>query len=110
MFRSLRGRLVVLLALLIAAAIAAGVVMVGLFRQSATAQVGQAEGQIGRACDAIAAAYRSSSLEWRAPVAALEDDTYRSRLLVIVESALRHRPGVEGGYVGIFTKPGCSQG
>ena len=53
MLRSLRGRLVVLLLLLVAAAIATGVVMIGLFRQSATAQVGQADAEIGRACDAI---------------------------------------------------------
>jgi hypothetical protein len=41
MFRSLRGRLIVLLVLLAAAAIAAGALMIGLFRQSATAQSGQ---------------------------------------------------------------------
>jgi Flp pilus assembly protein CpaB len=52
MFRSLRGRLIVLLLLLAAAAIA-GALMIGLFRQSATAQAGQAEAEIGRACDAI---------------------------------------------------------
>jgi hypothetical protein len=52
-FRSLRGRLIVLLVLLVAAAAAAGVLMVGLFPQSATAQAGQAEAEIGRACDAI---------------------------------------------------------
>jgi hypothetical protein len=35
MYRSLRGRLIVLLLLLIVAAIASGALMVGLFRQSA---------------------------------------------------------------------------
>jgi len=60
MFRSLRGRLIVLLVLLSAAALAAGVLMVGLFRQSATAQAGQAEAEIGRACDAIGGAFRNT--------------------------------------------------
>ena len=64
MFRSLRGRLIVLLVLLTAAAIAAGALMIGLFRQSATAQAGQAEAEIGRACDAIGAAYRLYSAGW----------------------------------------------
>src|SRR5438132_554013 len=96
MFRSLRGRLAVLLVLLIAAAIAAGLLMVGLFRQSATAQIGQADAEIGRACDAIAVAYRSYSAGWHALEMTL-DDTYRTRLAAIVQAALSHRPGVEGG-------------
>jgi cellobiose-specific phosphotransferase system component IIB len=44
--------------LLVAAAGATSALMVGLFRQSATAQAGQAEAEIGRACDAISSAYR----------------------------------------------------
>jgi hypothetical protein len=67
MFRSLRGRLIVLLLLLAAAAIAAGALMIGLFRQSATAQAGQAEAEIGRACDAIIGAYRFYSAGWWGP-------------------------------------------
>ena len=67
MFRSLRGRLIVLLVLLVAAAVAAGALMVGLFRQSATAQAGQAEAEIGRACDAISSAYRFYSAGWHGP-------------------------------------------
>src|SRR5437899_6923127 len=43
MSRSLRGRLIVLLFLLAAAAVAAGTLMVGLFRQSSAAQVVQAD-------------------------------------------------------------------
>jgi Sigma-54 interaction domain len=58
MFRSLQARLLVLLLLLVAASVAAGVLMFGLFRQSATARVGQADAEIGRACDAIGEAYR----------------------------------------------------
>ncbi|MBV8088899.1 MAG: HAMP domain-containing histidine kinase [Alphaproteobacteria bacterium] len=96
MFRSLRGRLVVLLVLLIAAAIAAGLLMVGLFRQSATAQIGQADAEIGRACDAIAASYRVLSAGSRLSESA-GDEISRGRLEAVVWEALRNRPGVEGG-------------
>jgi hypothetical protein len=67
MFRSLRGRLLVLLVLLVGASVAAGALMVGLFHQSATAQAGQAEAEIGRACDAITSAYRFYATGWQAP-------------------------------------------
>jgi signal transduction histidine kinase len=97
MFRSLRGRLIVLLVLLAAAAMATGVLMIGLFRQSATAQVGQADAEIGRACDAIAAAYRFYSAGWQQGASALEDPSFRSGLSAVVQTALRNRPGVEGG-------------
>jgi hypothetical protein len=97
MFRSLRGRLAVLLVLLAAAAMATGVLMIGLFRQSATAQVGQADAEIGRACDAIAAAYRFYSAGWQQGASALEDPSFRSGLSAVVQTALRNRPGVEGG-------------
>jgi len=97
MSRSLRGRLVVLLVLLAAAAIAAGTLMVGLFHQSAAAQVGQADAENGRACDAIGAAYRFYSAGWHGPAPALEDATLRRNLTTVVQTALRNRPGVEGG-------------
>jgi hypothetical protein len=42
MFRSVRARLIVLLLLPVAAAVAAGILMFDLFRQSATAQAGRA--------------------------------------------------------------------
>lgn len=97
MVRSLRGRLVMLLMLLAAAAVAAGLLMVGLFRQSATAQVGQAEAEIGRACDAIGGAYRFYSAGWQGAASALEDASVRRGLMAVVQLALRDRPGVEGG-------------
>src|SRR5216684_2875847 len=94
--RSLRGRLVVLLLLLIAAAIATGVLMIDLFRQSATAQVGEADAEIGRACDAIAGAYRFYSAGWQRPAPAF-DESLRSGLTTVVQTALRNRQHVEGG-------------
>src|SRR5579863_8289314 len=96
MARSLRGRLVGLLVLLIAAAIASGALMVGLFRQSATARAGQAEAEIGRACDAIVGAYRFYSNRGQAR-AGLNNDALRHDLTAVVQTALRDRPGIEGG-------------
>ena len=79
MFRSLRGRLIVLLVLLVAAAVRGRLLMVGLFRQSATAQAGQAEAEIGRACDAIGSAYRFYSAGWQGPAAGPNNDALTSR-------------------------------
>jgi signal transduction histidine kinase len=97
MFRSLRGRLAVLLLLLVAAAIAAGSLMLGLFHQSATAQAGQAEAEIGSACDAIAEAYRFYSTGWRGPAPGSNDRALRRSLTAVALTALRERPGIEGG-------------
>jgi signal transduction histidine kinase len=97
MFRSLRGRLVVLLVLLAAAAIAAGALMIGLFRQSATAQAGQVEAEIGRACDAIVGAYRFYIAGWSGPPARAADEAVRRDLTTVVLTALRDRAGIEGG-------------
>lgn len=97
MFRSLRGRLVILLLLLFAAAVAAGILMIDLFRQSATARAGQAQAEIGRACDAVAAAYRFYSAGWQGSSAGLGDEDLRRGLTAVVYTALRDRPGVEGG-------------
>jgi hypothetical protein len=77
--------------LLVAIAIVASVLMVGLFRQSATAQIGQAAAQIGRACDAIAEAYRFYSSGWHGTTAALDDQAFRSGLTAVVQTALRTR-------------------
>src|SRR5437667_12385004 len=97
MLRSLRERLMVLLLLLAAAAIAAGALMVGLFRQSATAQAGQAEAEIGRACDAVVGAYRFYSAGWKGPAPSLNDEALRRDMTAVVQTALRDRAGIEGG-------------
>lgn len=97
MFGSLRGRLVVLLVLVVAAALAAGILIVGLFRQSASARAGQAEAELGRACDAIAGAYRFYSAGWRGPAPGSSADALRRDLTAVVQSALAQRPGIEGG-------------
>jgi signal transduction histidine kinase len=97
MFRSLRGRLIFLVVLLVAAAAGAGALMVGLFRQSATAQAGQAGAEIGRACDAIGRAYRFYTTGWKGPPPALNDEFLRQDLTAVVQTALRDRMGIEGG-------------
>lgn len=97
MFRSLRGRLIILLVLLAAAAVAAGTLMVGLFRQSATAQAGQAEAENGRGCDAIASAYRFYSAGWQDAAPGPSNEALRRDLITVVQTALRDRPGIEGG-------------
>jgi len=97
MLRSLRGRLVVLVALLTAAAIAAGGLMIGLFRQSATAQAGRAEAEIGRACDTIAAAYRFYTAGSNGATSGTADEALRSELTPVILTALHDRAGIEGG-------------
>jgi signal transduction histidine kinase len=97
MFRSLQARLLVLLLLLVAATVAAGVLMFGLFRQSATARVGQADAEIGRACDAIGEAYRFYSSGWPGRDTALQNESFRTGLTAVLQRALRRREGVEGG-------------
>jgi signal transduction histidine kinase len=98
MARSLRGRLVILLLLLIVAAAAAAALMFGLFRQSAAAQAGQAEAEIGRACEAIQSADHSLSANRRGPLnGSTADEQLRQDLAAVVETALKNRPGVEGG-------------
>jgi signal transduction histidine kinase len=96
-FRSLRGRLAVLLLLLVAGAVATGILMLDLFRQSATAQVGRAEAEIGRACDTIADAYRFYRAGWEAAPPQLDNDHLRRDLTAVVQTALHDRPGMEGG-------------
>ena len=95
--QSLRSRLIALVALLGCAGLATGALMIGLFYQSASAQAGQAEAQIARACDSIAATYRFYSAQWQGPSTSLEDAGLRSSLTTVVQTALRDRPGIEGG-------------
>jgi signal transduction histidine kinase len=97
MFQSLRGRLILLLVLLVVATTAAGSLMIGMFRQSATAQSGQAAAEIGRACDAMTGAYRFYSTGWQGPARGLNDDGLRHELTAVVQTGLRDRPGIEGG-------------
>src|SRR6202789_176706 len=95
--QSLRSRLIALIALLGCAGLATSALMIGMFYQSASAQAGQAEAQIARACDSIAATYRFYSAQWQGPSTSLQDLGLRSSLTTVVQTALRDRPGIEGG-------------
>jgi len=95
--QSLRSRLIALIVLLCVAASAAGALMVGLFYQSASAQAGEAAAQIARACDSIASAYRFYTTQWSGPSTSLQDTDLRASLTTVVQTALRDRPGIEGG-------------
>lgn len=83
--------------LLALAAVGAGVLMVGLFQQSATAQIAQRDAQIGRACDAIGDSYRFYSSGRHGAGAVSEDEAFIKGLTTVVKTALRGRVGVEGG-------------
>lgn len=96
MFGSLRARLFALVLLLAAASIAIGFLMLGLFRQSTVARVGQAEAELQRACDAIDDAYRFYGAGWHGSDAGA-DAGFRSGLVTVLQSALHQRVGVEGG-------------
>jgi len=71
--------------------------MVGLFRQSASAQAGRAEAEISRACDAIAGDYRFYSNGWSGPAVELSNPDLRRDLTAVVQTALRGRSRIEGG-------------
>ena len=89
MARSLRGRLVVLLLLLIVAASAAAALMFGLFRQSAAAQAGQAQAEIGRACEAIQSAYHNFSEGRRGRSGGSKtDENSQQNLTALVQSVI----------------------
>lgn len=90
MLRSLQGRLIVLIALLVVAAGATALLMIGLFHQSAAAQLGQAAAENNHACDSIVSAYQQHGAE-RSAAAAQRD------ALAAARAALRNRLGVQGG-------------
>jgi signal transduction histidine kinase len=95
--RSLRVRLILILALLSAAALACGLIMLALFQQSATAQIGQATAEVGHACDAIGRAYRFYTTGWRQGQPDLAAPDLRRDLNAVSVTALRDKPGIEGG-------------
>lgn len=95
--RSLRTRLILILVLLAAAATASGFVMFALFQQSTTAQIGQAAAVTGRACDAIGRAYHFYTTGWNQGQPDLSDAGLRRDLTAVTFTALRDKPGIEGG-------------
>jgi signal transduction histidine kinase len=94
--RSLRSRLFVLWTLSLAASLAVGVLLVGLYRQSSSAQFGRAEAAVSQACDSITERYGFYAAGWAGPVQA-DDAAFRSDLGAVVSVALAPFPGLAGG-------------
>jgi signal transduction histidine kinase len=96
-YRSLKGRLILLWIMVVAASLTAGLLMVAIFRQSTAAQAGRAEAVVARSCDAIGRNYQFYMTNWRGPAPRLEGPELRRDLTNVVQMALRDQPGVEGG-------------
>lgn len=97
LFRSLRARLILLWVMVMFASLTAGLLMIGLFRQTTTAQIGRAEAIIARGCDAIGRDYRFYMTGWAGPAPRPDDVKLKQGLTNVVQVALRDQPGVEGG-------------
>ena len=95
--RSLVGRLIAILALLLAAALASGFVMFSLFEQSTAARIGQASAVAGQSCGAIARAYRFYVADWHGDAGDLASAALRRDLVGVVATALKDKPEIEGG-------------
>ncbi len=100
--RSLRSRLLVLWLLSLLACAAVGVLLVQLYEQSTSAQTGQAEAVVARACDLIRDRYAFYTAGWHGPVPPLsppdkDGAALRRDLTAVITLALAHEAGVEGG-------------
>ncbi len=95
--RSLRSRLLLLWALSLAACLAVGALLVQISARSTTAQVGQAEAVVARACGLIGERYGFYVIGWRGPVPPLDDAGLRADLTAATALALSRQAGVEGG-------------
>jgi len=94
---SLRGRLLILWAISLVSAVAAGTVLVQLYRQSSIDQVARAEAVTSRSCDEITNRYRFYTTGWASPPEDLRDEGLRRGLAAVLTMALVHSPGTEGG-------------
>lgn len=95
--RSLLGRLIAILALLLAAALASGFVMFQLFEQSTVARIGQASAVAGQSCGAIARAYRFYTADWHGETPDPSGAALHRDLAAVAATALNDKAGVEGG-------------
>jgi signal transduction histidine kinase len=101
--RSLRTRLLALWLMLAVSGTVTGVLLVEFYRQSANAQVSEADERVTRACRDLGDRYAFFVSGWRA--AEEINDTLRRELTTVVQAALARTPGVEGG---IWRPPGGS--
>ena len=94
---SLRSRLFGLWVLSLAACVAVGVLLVQLYQQSTSAQVGRAQAVVARACDLIRDRYAFYAAGWHGPTPPLTDQGLQRDLTAAVTLALARQDGVEGG-------------
>ncbi len=94
---SLRARLFVVWLLPLAAAVAVGVLMLHLYRQSATARVARAEAAVAQGCERIADRYAFYATGWAGPTSGSADAALRRDLTAVTALALATSRGIEGG-------------
>lgn len=87
----------VLWAISLVSAVAAGTMLVQLYRQSSIDQVARAEAVTSRSCDEITNRYRFYATSWTSPPGDLHDEGLRQGLTAVLAIALAHSPGIEGG-------------
>ena len=95
--RSLRSRLWVLWALAAIASVGVAVLLVQLYEQSATAEIGHAEAVVANACDTLQARYAYYARGWDGSGASYTDPALRADLAAVVADALFESPELEGG-------------
>src|SRR5580704_6400745 len=95
--RSLRSRLFVLWFLSLAASLAVGVLLVGLYQQSSSAQLASTETAVAEACDAVADRFSYYAAGWAGPAPGDNDTAFRTDLAAVVNFALTDYAGVGGG-------------
>jgi len=81
----------------LAASLAVGVLLVGLYRQSSSAQLASTETAVAEACDAIADRYAYYAAGWAGPAPGESDAAFRADLAAVVNFALTEYPGLGGG-------------
>lgn len=94
---SLKSRLVAVWTLSLLASLAVALLLLQLYRQSASAELGRAEAVSARACDLIRGSYDFYTAGWTGPVPPLTDPGLRTGLRAVVAMALLRQNGVQGG-------------
>jgi len=83
--------------LTLAASLAVGLLLFQLYHASTVAQLGQAAAVAQRACDLIRGQYAFYVTGWNGADSAQTDARFQRALIPVIEAALAHQPGVEGG-------------
>jgi len=98
---SLRSRLFLLWALSLAASVAVGALLVGLYRQSSSAQLDRAQAAVAQACDRIGDRYAYYAAGWAGPEPSAADTAaageFRADLLAVLQVAMAPQPAIAGG-------------